>query len=384
MMNREEALQWLVDNHKEWPKDYKTCSDHPHGWYWYPSVDFDRSEWLLDSLIFGLEAITRQDWLAAKQPAPITRAQALAWLVGNVKVWPGSFPDMPDIGWMWVEQASKAISLRRVGEVGIFKEDWQAAQPAPAPNKPSWADAPEWAKSLCQHEDGSWVWTSFSVEDVYYEDHGIWRSNAPGKWMCVAIGNPNPNWRDTLEHRPVAEESTPIDTRQADSIAAGEALTEAATITPGNVTEIIYSDLSGLKFTEYGREIIYNKSFGPSPVRHPLFGDAMELGGEQDPSGLSSSAPGAKLDAGKVRPDLILSGMPRALLAVAEVGTFGIGKYSENGWLSVPDGIKRYTAAMDRHRLKEGIELLDADSDLKHVAHLAWNALARLELMLRD
>jgi hypothetical protein len=112
--------------------------------------------------------------------------------------------------------------------------------------------------------------------------------------------------------------------------------------------------------------------------------EELEEMAETDPSGLSANTAGAKLDAGKVRPDLILSGMPRALLAVADVGTFGANKYSENGWLSVPDGIKRYTAAMDRHRLKESIEPTDQDSELLHAAHLAWNALARLELMLRD
>lgn len=103
---------------------------------------------------------------------------------------------------------------------------------------------------------------------------------------------------------------------------------------------------------------------------------------ETDPTGREAGTPGAKLDAGKVRPDLILSGMPRALLAVAEVGTFGANKYTENGWMFVPDGAKRYTAAMDRHRLKESLEDVDGDSGLLHQAHLAWNALARLELAL--
>lgn len=105
---------------------------------------------------------------------------------------------------------------------------------------------------------------------------------------------------------------------------------------------------------------------------------------EVDPTGTDQHQPGAKLDAGKVRPDLILSGMPRALLAVAQVATFGAAKYTEGGWQAVPDGIKRYTAAMDRHRLKETFEPVDADSGIAHQAHLAWNALARLELMLRE
>lgn len=105
---------------------------------------------------------------------------------------------------------------------------------------------------------------------------------------------------------------------------------------------------------------------------------------ELDPHGLDQHAPGAKLDAGKVRPDLILSGMPRALLAVARVATFGAEKYTANGWREVPNGVQRYTAALDRHRLQEGIELADDGSGLPHAAHLAWNALARLELMLQE
>ena len=105
---------------------------------------------------------------------------------------------------------------------------------------------------------------------------------------------------------------------------------------------------------------------------------------EIDPQGLKAGDPGAKFDAGKVRPSLILSGMPRAILAVAEVGTYGAEKYSEGSWRHVDDGIRRYTDAMDRHRVKEGIESHDDDSGLLHAAQVAWNALARLELMLRE
>lgn len=106
---------------------------------------------------------------------------------------------------------------------------------------------------------------------------------------------------------------------------------------------------------------------------------------EVDPHGTNAHAPGAKLDAGKVRPSLILSSMPRALLAVAEVGTFGAVKYTEDGWLEVPDGIKRYDDAADRHRLKRCVEGdVDLDSKLLHRAHQAWNDLAALELYLRE
>ena len=104
---------------------------------------------------------------------------------------------------------------------------------------------------------------------------------------------------------------------------------------------------------------------------------------ESDPNGLSSHQPGAKLDYGKTQASL-LSDFSLALMAVAEVGTFGAGKYTRGGWQSVPDGITRYSDAAWRHLLKERQESLDEDSGLHHAAHMAWNALARLELLLRD
>lgn len=105
---------------------------------------------------------------------------------------------------------------------------------------------------------------------------------------------------------------------------------------------------------------------------------------ESDPTGKDPHQPGAKLDAGKVEMGLILNGMPRALLQVARVATYGANKYTRDGWLSVPDGPRRYTDAMYRHLNAEARgELHDSDTQLEHAAHAAWNALARLELLLR-
>jgi hypothetical protein len=106
---------------------------------------------------------------------------------------------------------------------------------------------------------------------------------------------------------------------------------------------------------------------------------------EADPTGRGQHEPGAKLDGGKVRAGLVLGGFARALLEVAKVGTFGAAKYTDNGWRSVPNGQQRYTDALYRHLLKEaqGVEE-DADSHMLHAAHTAWNALARLELMLME
>lgn len=76
---------------------------------------------------------------------------------------------------------------------------------------------------------------------------------------------------------------------------------------------------------------------------------------------------------------------PRAINAVAEISTFGAKKYAWKGWENVEDGIARYSDAMARHMLKEAQgEEIDPDSGLLHSAHLAWGALARLELILRE
>lgn len=104
---------------------------------------------------------------------------------------------------------------------------------------------------------------------------------------------------------------------------------------------------------------------------------------ESDPSGLGNHDPGAKLDAGKPDASLLLA-FGRALMAVAEVGTHGAEKYTRGGWEHVQDGINRYTAAMLRHVFDERYRHIDSGSNLLVAAHVAWNALARLELMLRE
>lgn len=104
---------------------------------------------------------------------------------------------------------------------------------------------------------------------------------------------------------------------------------------------------------------------------------------ESDPTGRKPSDPGAKLDNGKPRTGLVVFGFAKALDEVAKVGTFGANKYCVNGWKSVPQGVDRYSDALMRHLLAEAAgEEKDQDSELLHAAHAAWNALARLDLML--
>src|SRR5574337_650501 len=106
---------------------------------------------------------------------------------------------------------------------------------------------------------------------------------------------------------------------------------------------------------------------------------------ERDPNGKGHTEPGAKLDAGKNRLGLVLLGFSRALQEVGKVGTYGAGKYSDNGWIAVPDGERRCPDAMLRHLMREAPgEDCDPDTGPAHAAPTASNALARLDLALRD
>lgn len=107
---------------------------------------------------------------------------------------------------------------------------------------------------------------------------------------------------------------------------------------------------------------------------------------EKDPHGRQPHEPGAKLDAGKAP---VLRGtiqyFPRAMQAVAHVSQCGAEKYAWNGWEHVPNGYIRYGDALGRHLAEEAIDgPYDPATGLLHAAHAAWNALARLELLLRN
>lgn len=107
---------------------------------------------------------------------------------------------------------------------------------------------------------------------------------------------------------------------------------------------------------------------------------------ERDPNGKKPHEAGAKLDAGK--PPImqgVIQYFPRALREVSRVSLFGATKYAWRGWEQVPDGINRYSDALGRHLLAEAIDgPIDEETQLLHAAQIAWNSLARLELMLRD
>ena len=90
---------------------------------------------------------------------------------------------------------------------------------------------------------------------------------------------------------------------------------------------------------------------------------------------------GVKHDEDKLPWHLLPSEAIEGTLAVLQ---FGAKKYCEGGWRSVPSAHKRYSDALMRHLLAEATgEVNDAESGLPHSAHVAWCALARLELELK-
>lgn len=121
----------------------------------------------------------------------------------------------------------------------------------------------------------------------------------------------------------------------------------------------------------------FGRPVAPNPVANTVH--------SRDPFGKDQHSPGAKVDADKPRMHLITGGMARALIEVAKVGTFGAAKYTDDGWVEVPDGFRRYEDAQQRHAAYRHMgEDHDPESGLLHLAHEAWNALAKLDLHLRN
>ena len=101
-------------------------------------------------------------------------------------------------------------------------------------------------------------------------------------------------------------------------------------------------------------------------------------------SSVDLHVPGAKDDKAKPMAGVLLD-FSRALQTVVDVGTYGAKKYTRTGWATVPEGSQRYLDAMMRHLLAMDVDLdgLDPETGLPHLAHVAWNALAVLELQAR-
>ena len=66
---------------------------------------------------------------------------------------------------------------------------------------------------------------------------------------------------------------------------------------------------------------------------------------------------------------------------IVKLYTAGAVKYGDNSWQELPDGYNRYKAAMFRHLVEyeKGNEF-DNETGGRHLAAVAWNAIAMLHL----
>ena len=130
--------------------------------------------------------------------------------------------------------------------------------------------------------------------------------------------------------------------------------------------------------------------FGDQPASEDYTGQEEAMGGgTSPPNDGQKNAEKPKAE----KPQVIrgvLQRFPYAMAAVADVSAFGCKKYNaEPGsldYLYALDPFGRYTDALGRHLTAEITEGLvnQTDGGVLHAAQVAWNALARLEVLLRE
>jgi hypothetical protein len=94
-----------------------------------------------------------------------------------------------------------------------------------------------------------------------------------------------------------------------------------------------------------------------------------------------------KLDAGKAPVwQGFINYFPNAMIAVSWVSEYGFRKYGEwGGWRKLVNGLLRYFDGHARHFVLQSNETYDdGDSGLAHAAQDAWNAMAKLELLIAE
>ena len=116
----------------------------------------------------------------------------------------------------------------------------------------------------------------------------------------------------------------------------------------------------------------------------PIFKDDYTY--DETKKAISKSQKGVKTNNLKPQMSLLFRQFPKALEAVVMCSQYGHEKYKETdedylNYTRVDGGSKTYADAGLRHRLEQGNDL---ESGLPHQFHVAWNALAELELWIKE
>jgi hypothetical protein len=119
----------------------------------------------------------------------------LDWLARNVHEWPAgkNFAQVSRDVYFYITKPSG---------VELFTRQQWLSRRAELQNKPSWANAPEWAEWLCQNNDGEWSF--HSQKPVEQNGFPSFRS-VGSEALRVSFGEVLSDWRDTLERRPEAK-----------------------------------------------------------------------------------------------------------------------------------------------------------------------------------
>jgi hypothetical protein len=200
--------------------------------------------------------------------------------------------------------------------------------------------------------------------------------------MTAGAHHMTPKERNTIEHE--ARESVDATLAETDDMAVVELAQRFAPETVAATTfdrpekrTPPFEFVSGGEITgEFPRA---KKSASSKPAILNALTDAIN-------DALTPPTVGVKIDQGKAPVwQGVMKNFPHALLQVAHVSLYGSTKYpSYQDWHLVVNGDVRYAEALGRHWLQVAAgEQFDGESNLLHLAHVAWNALAVLELELR-
>ena len=134
----------------------------------------------------------------------------LDWLARNVHAWPSRADEVVSVGWKCMRVGEPNYVRVNLGEE-ITKDQWLARR-AELQNKPSWADAPEWAEWLAKDspdkdEESAWWW--YADKPVAMKN--TWQVSTDGRAMMASSCHLDlGDWRDTLEKRTEQAEFEPF------------------------------------------------------------------------------------------------------------------------------------------------------------------------------
>ena len=90
---------------------------------------------------------------------------------------------------------------------------------------------------------------------------------------------------------------------------------------------------------------------------------------------------GIKFDNDKPKLADFLEDFKDVIFELYKVYEFGTNKYGRENWKQVENGKDRFSNALIRHFLKDGV---DDETGINHQTHTAYNALMRLYFILQE